>query len=178
MLFPFLQLIICTLTAVLSPPEARLRMPVPTLRYVELLCELPMEGFLAPLAYNLVLILISTYYAFKTRKLPDNFNESRYIFLCVCTTLFLWAAFLPTYFAAFYAYHRAILLSVALIMNSVVMLLCLFVPKIYAVVYVDESAITYQGATTVGPTSMTTESFRVSTIQGQPSNRVAPVSNQ
>lgn len=107
-------------------------MPIPTVKFVELLCLLPLEGMLSSLCYNLILVIICTFYAFKTRKLPDNYNESRYIAFCVDTTLIIWISFVPTYFTASRAYFKVIILSVALILNATVNLLCLFVPKLYA----------------------------------------------
>ena len=116
-------------------------MPVHTTKYAELLCALPMEGFMPSLIYNLLLITPCSVYAFKARKLPDNYNESRYIFLTVCTTIFLWIAFLPTYFSAFYATQKALLLATMLLLNASIILLCLYLPKIYAIFYVDEETL-------------------------------------
>ncbi len=42
---------------------------------------------------------------------------------------------------AFYAYHKVALLSLALILNALVTILCLFVPKIYVIFFVDEHDI-------------------------------------
>ena len=42
---------------------------------------------------------------------------------------------------AFYAYHKAALLSFVLILNSAVTIVCLYLPKIYALYFVDESKI-------------------------------------
>ncbi len=131
-------------TTIIGPPEAKLRMKVPIERHVELFCDLPLEGFLAPLAYNLTLIIMSAAFGFLTRKLPENFNESWYIFISVCTTTFLWLVFLPTYFTTFYAYHQAALLAFCLLVNAVITLLCLYVPKIYAIYFVEEEQMTFQ----------------------------------
>ena len=113
-------------------PTASLRMPVITERYVELLCTLPLQGLVISLAYNVILVIMCSFYAFKTRTLPDNFNESRYIALCVYTTLVIWLAFIPTYFTTSRAYYQVILLSLALLMNATVTLLCMYTPKLYA----------------------------------------------
>ena len=94
------------LSGILSPPEAHLRMPVPTERFVELFCNLPLVALLPPLSLNILLVCACAVYGFLTRKLPENFNESWYIFVSVATTLFLWLVFLPTYFTAFYASHQ------------------------------------------------------------------------
>ena len=116
-------------------------MPVPTRRFVELLCQTSMLNLLLPLSFNLLLLLLCAIFGFLTRKLPDNFNESWYVFISVSTTIFIWIAFLPTHMMAFYAYHKAALLSLALILNASVTALCLFIPKIYAVYFVDEKNI-------------------------------------
>jgi hypothetical protein len=116
-------------------------MPVLTEEYVELLCNMPLLSLVIPLSFNLLLLLLCAVFGFLTSKLPDNFNESWYIFISVSTTLFIWIAFLPTYLMAFYAYHKAALLALALILNASVTILCLFVPKIYAVYFVDEKSI-------------------------------------
>ena len=116
-------------------------MPVPTTEYVELACTWDELTMLIPLSYNLFLLLICALYGFLTRKLPDNFNESWYIFISVSTTSFLWLAFIPTYYSAFYAFHKSVLLACAVILNVTVVMICLFVPKIYALWFIAESAI-------------------------------------
>lgn len=108
-------------------------MPIRTEKHVELTCAVSVEGFLTSLSYNVMLVIVCSYYAFKTRMLPDNFNESRYISFCVYTTLVIWLAFVPSYFTTSRPYYQAIALSSALILNASVALLCLFAPKIYAV---------------------------------------------
>ncbi len=45
-------------------------------------------------------------------------------------TLFTWIAFLPTYYAAFYGHHKALLLALALLLNAAITLCCLFGPKV------------------------------------------------
>ncbi len=143
----YFQLAICILTAILFPPEAKLRMHVATEKYVELFCELPLEGFLVPLSSNLILLICCACYGFLTRKLPENFNESWYIFVSVSTTTFLWMVFLPTYFTTVYAYHQVALLGFCLVINASITLLCLYVPKFYAIYYVDDGNLTIVSTT-------------------------------
>ena len=135
------QAAVLAVSLIIWPVKAIYAMPVRTERYVELYCDQDLEGFLLPLSYNILLILLCSTLGFLTRKLPDNFNESWYIFISVSTTLFIWIAFLPTYFTAFYAYHKAALLAFALILNGFVTIVCLFAPKIYALHYVNEKDI-------------------------------------
>ena len=129
------------LGAVMNNPGAMPYMPVETERYVELLCNMPLISLVIPLSFNLLLLLLCSILGFLCRGLPENFNESWYIFISVSTTLFIWVAFFPTYIMAFYAYHKAALLALALILNASVTILCLFAPKVYAVYFVDEKTI-------------------------------------
>ena len=122
-------------------PGAKLYMPVATEKYVELLCNMTLYSLIIPLSYNLLLLFLCAVFGFLTRKLPDNFNESWYIFMSVTTTMFIWIAFLPTYIMAFYAYHKAALLALALILNMSITILCLFAPKVYVIYFANEKDI-------------------------------------
>ena len=126
---------------------------MPTEKYVELFCDLPLQGLLPPLTLNLTFLLICAIYGFLTRKLPENFNESWYIFVSVATTTFLWLVFLPAYFTAFYAVHQVALLASCLTINALVTLLCLYVPKIYAIYFIDEDNIQFKTAGSIATTS-------------------------
>ncbi len=148
----YFQVSISVVVTVMEPPKAALRMPLITQPYVELTCSLPFQGFIISLSYNVLLVVVCAYYAFKTRMLPDNFNESRYISLCVYTTLLIWLAFLPSYFTATRSFYQVILLSSALLLNATVTLLCLYTPRVYAI---------YTGATlTLQPNKTTFSSLR------------------
>lgn len=50
------------------------------------------------LIYNITLIILCTLYAFKTRKIPENFNEAKYIGFTMYSTSIVWLAFIPIYF--------------------------------------------------------------------------------
>lgn len=63
-----------------------------------LTCKVSTFSLIMSLVYNMVLILLCTLYAFKTRKIPENFNEAKYIGFTMYSTLILWLAFLPIYF--------------------------------------------------------------------------------
>ena len=139
-----------------SAPAAVKERPVETQEMVELFCEQPLSAYLTSLSYNIFLILLCAIHGVQTRKLPENFNESRYIFISVLTTTFIWAVFLPTYFSAFYHYHQSALLAFCLILNGFITWLCLFLPKIYAIYFVDLDNLQFFA-------SVATEPFNVST---------------
>ncbi|CAH1775467.1 unnamed protein product, partial [Owenia fusiformis] len=126
-----------------APPDVIKRMPVETEKFVEVVCDFPMWSMIASIVYNLVLVLATAALAFLTRKLPDNFNETLHILLSVCATLFLWLSFVPTYFITYRAKHQQMLFSVMFMLTGLVSILCLFAPKIYAIMFIDESKITF-----------------------------------
>ena len=158
----FCQVFLVFVTAVISPPEASLRMQVLTTREVELFCKMSLTPFMICLGYDLLLLLLCAAHAFLTRKLPENFNESWYVFVSVCTTSFLWMVFLPTYFTTFYAHHQAALLAFCLFVNGACTLLCLFVPKVYAIYFVDEDDMIFGTGTFTNGTRPRTRLSQVS----------------
>lgn len=121
--------------------------------FVEVACILYLEGTTIFLVYNLFMLFVIAVLAYKTRDLPDNFNESRYISVCVSATLLGWLIFIPSYLMAPREYVKILVLSMALILNHSVALVFLFLPRVYAVLYVEEtdsaSAPTIQRRTTV-----------------------------
>ena len=99
-LFTF-QVIISVISLYLDTPDTKLQMPVPSKKLVELSCVLPIRAPILPVTFNLLLIVSRAVHGFLTKSLPENFNESYYIFVSVSTTTFLWVVFLQTYFSTF-----------------------------------------------------------------------------
>ena len=102
-------------------------------RSAELRCgESPVIGLSVSLGYNLLLLALSTYFAFRARKVPENFNEARYINVTLYTLCIVWLAFIPTYFgtAQLGAVFQTSSLTIAIIMSATTTLACLFVPRI------------------------------------------------
>uniref|UniRef100_A0A1I8JPD4 G_PROTEIN_RECEP_F3_4 domain-containing protein n=1 Tax=Macrostomum lignano TaxID=282301 RepID=A0A1I8JPD4_9PLAT len=48
----------------------------------------------------LILIVLCTLYAFKTRNIPENFNEAKYIAFTMYSTCIVWLAFIAIYFGS------------------------------------------------------------------------------
>lgn len=102
-------------------------------RSAELRCgESPVIGFSVSLGYNFLLLVLSTYFAFRARKVPENFNEAKYINVTLYTLCIVWLAFIPTYFATakLGAVFQTSSLTIAIILSATTTLACLFVPKI------------------------------------------------
>ena len=150
-----LQVIILMISGMIALPEVKLRQQIPTEKHVELYCDWSLTGFLPPLAYNLAVIILCALHGFLTRKLPENFNEAWYIFVSVSTTSFLWTVFLPTYFTSVYASNQIILLASCLLLNASITLLCLYLPKIYAIYFMDEAKLTFAPTMAMGSSTVT-----------------------
>lgn len=131
----FYQAGIVVISTGIEPPEVILHMPRLTDRFVELFCNVPRVGLLTSLSYNLVLVVLCIFYAFRTRTLPDNYKESRYIAFCVNTTLLIWITFIPTYFTTTRAAAKTTILAVSLLLNAYVTLIFLFIPRVHTLYY-------------------------------------------
>ncbi|KAM3915642.1 metabotropic glutamate receptor 3-like [Leptodactylus fuscus] len=73
----------------------------PDNKYRILMCKSGDMTILFSLLYDVLLILLCTAYAFKTRKYPENFNEAKCIGFTMYTTCIIWLAFLPISYVTF-----------------------------------------------------------------------------
>ena len=126
---------------IVSPTVSELRMPRPFERYVEATCSFSKATFLVPLTINMSLIALCVVMAFLTRKLPQNYNESHYVFVSTSTTLFVWSVFLPTHFTVGQSEHRSLLLAFSLQINAYVIMLVQYGPKVYAAFWLNEQRL-------------------------------------
>ena len=99
----------------------------------ELICgESTLIELAISLAYSFLLLLATTYYAFRTRNVPQNFNEAKFISFTMYSLCVLWLAFIPIYFAAtarLGVVYQTGSLMLTIILNASITLSCLFVPK-------------------------------------------------
>lgn len=125
---------------IIEPPGTRYSYP--DRRQVILKCNIQDMSFLFSQLYNALLILISTVYAVKTRKIPENFNESKFIGFTMYTTCIIWLAFVPIYFGTGNAHETQITtLCVAISLSASVTLVCLYSPKVYIIVFQPDKNI-------------------------------------
>nr|XP_006825288.1 PREDICTED: metabotropic glutamate receptor 3-like [Saccoglossus kowalevskii] len=140
------QVVISLVFVILVPPDAVYTPSETDKRKVELLCNIQTSEIIASFSYNIILIILCCFYAFKTRHLPDNYNESRFIAFSIYTTLVVSLAFIPTYFAINSASLRVVILSVATVLNATITLVFMYVPKIYAVHFVGQANVKAYGS--------------------------------
>lgn len=105
--FAAIQVLITMIWMIVEP--AGTRFYYPSRREVILKCNIQDMSFLFSQLYNMILITICTVYAVKTRKIPENFNESKFIGFTMYTTCIIWLAFIPIFFSTVNDYRvRAI----------------------------------------------------------------------
>ncbi|KAL8586034.1 hypothetical protein ACOMHN_023677 [Nucella lapillus] len=129
-----------------APPTQQTRMPSPNDMYVERVCVVSERGFLASLIINLALMVACALHSLSTRKLPANYNEAKFITICIYTIAVLWLSFLATYFVLDTGVVHTLCLALTLLVNVISCQVFLFVPKLYAVLKLPSSTLKLQVA--------------------------------
>ncbi|EMP33885.1 Metabotropic glutamate receptor 2 [Chelonia mydas] len=109
----------------------------PDKRYiVTLKCNNRDSSMLISLTYNVLLIILCTVYAFKTRKCPENFNEAKFIGFTMYTTCIIWLAFLPIFYVTSTDYRvQTTTMCISVSLSGTVVLGCLFAPKLHIILF-------------------------------------------
>ena len=135
------QLSFIVIWMILSPPTQETRMPSFNRQYVERVCAVSERGFLASLVVNLALMAACAVHSWSTRRLPANYNEAKFIVICVYTIAVLWLSFLATYFLLAHGVVQTLCLVLALLVNVISCQVFLFIPKLYAVYKLPSSKL-------------------------------------
>ncbi|XP_011857732.1 PREDICTED: G-protein coupled receptor family C group 6 member A isoform X2 [Mandrillus leucophaeus] len=127
-----IQVVICTLWLIFAAPTVEVNVSLP--RVIILECE---EGsilaFGTMLGYIAILAFICFIFAFKGRKLPENYNEAKFITFGMLIYFIAWITFIPIYATTFGKYVPAVEIIVILISNYGI-LCCTFFPKCYVII--------------------------------------------
>ncbi|XP_076545118.1 metabotropic glutamate receptor 8 isoform X1 [Osmia lignaria lignaria] len=128
------QLVGAIVWLIIKPPGTTEIHPYPL--SAVLTCRVSTFSLMMSLVYNMFLILMCTLYAFKTRKIPENFNEAKYIGFTMYSTCIVWLAFVPIYFGSNNDYKVQIAsMCMCINISASVALGCLFTPKVYLVLF-------------------------------------------
>ncbi|XP_070541461.1 extracellular calcium-sensing receptor-like [Ptychodera flava] len=130
----FIQLLIYIITAVFVPPEVIYNNDISkTVTYVE--CkDVTVAPTVVLVLYTWTIAGVCLGFAIRARRLPENFNETKHIMFAMLVYFVVWLTYFPAFLWT-YGKYKALAQCVVLIASSYGMLLCVFGPKCFILIF-------------------------------------------
>ncbi|NP_001171536.2 extracellular calcium-sensing receptor isoform 1 precursor [Homo sapiens] len=130
----FMQIVICVIWLYTAPPSSYRNQELED-EIIFITCHegsLMALGFL--IGYTCLLAAICFFFAFKSRKLPENFNEAKFITFSMLIFFIVWISFIPAYASTYGKFVSAVEV-IAILAASFGLLACIFFNKIYIILF-------------------------------------------
>jgi hypothetical protein len=121
---------------VIEEPDTQFQYPSDTTTV--LVCRESPLIILAPLAFIFILILLCVWFAIKTRNVPENYNETKFLGFAIYTNCIIWLAFFPIYYGS---EMQIITKCICISLSSIMTLSFMFFPKIYIILFHPEKNV-------------------------------------
>ena len=106
-------------------------------------CKIKGETMILNLSFSSMLMISTTWFAFKTRNFPKNYNEAKYIGLTMYATCLVLAVFLPIFYFVNDAEgrYRTLILCCVCYINAAINLVGLFGTKVWILLMEDKEVM-------------------------------------
>nr|CAB3227948.1 extracellular calcium-sensing receptor-like [Phallusia mammillata] len=143
MAISFVQVVLCVTWLLVEPPSVERVINPATPNTMVLACEMGSIPIVACVyGYLCILALTAFVLAFRARKLPENFNEAKFVTFAMLIFFIVWLSFIPAYLTTEGTSSTAVY-CIAILASTYGLLGCIFFPKLY-VIFVTPNRNTIQ----------------------------------
>ena len=134
-------------------------------------CKIEGETMILNLSFSSMLMIATTWFAFKTRNFPKNYNEAKYIGLTMYATCLVLAVFLAVFYFVKDAKgrYRTLILCFVCFINATINLVGLFGPKVWILLSKDRDDVDATGTTMMNSTVVNVRNHRIAVTFDLPS---------
>ncbi|XP_071948871.1 extracellular calcium-sensing receptor-like [Antedon mediterranea] len=129
-----IEIVSVTVYLIYQPPYV-VYIEEPNITYIQ--CQYTGVAIIAVYSYNWIIATLCFILSFRARHLPVNYNESRHMTITMAAYYTVWLTLLPPYLLLKGRLKTLLQLAV-LVFAAYTLLLCLFMPKVYVIIFCPE----------------------------------------